>query len=60
MKSDQLDDFKNVIIPFEPLKKYDNASVSNGSSTIPKLGTRLIGSNYVVTETKKRKRDNEW
>ena len=60
IKSDQLDDFKNVIIPFEPLKKYDNASVSNGSSTIPKLGTRLIGSNYVVTETKKRKRDNEW
>jgi WD40 repeat protein len=60
MKSDQLDDYKNVIIPFEPLKKYDNTGVT--AATIPKLGTRLIGSNHLVMESKKRKRDNiiEW
>lgn len=56
MKCDQLDDYKNVIIPFEPLKKYDNTAAN--ASIIPKLGTRIIGSTFLLTESKKRKRDN--
>jgi len=57
MKSDQLDDYKNVIIPFEPLKKYDTTS-GNNNNEISKLGIRLIGSNCEILESKKRKRDN--
>ena len=54
MKSDQLDDYKNIIIPFEPLKKYDNTG--KNVNEIPKLGIRLIGSNCEILESKKRKR----